>query len=108
MAPRLDATFSALSDPTRRAIMARLARGEATVSELAAPFEISRPAVSKHLNVLVRAGLISRRRAGREVRCRLETKPLVVADQWLGRYRGFWTRQLDQLAHHFQGGEADR
>ncbi len=101
-ARHLDATFAALSDPTRRAILDRLAGGEATVSELAAPFRISRPAVSKHLTVLDRAGLVSRRKDGREVRCRLESAPLAQAEAWLDRYRTFWTRQLEQLASHFE------
>lgn len=99
---RLNATFAALSDPTRRAILDRLAAGEASVSELAAPFRISRPAVSKHLTVLDRAGLVSRRKDGREVRCRLAAEPLAEAEAWLDRYRGFWTRQLGQLASHFE------
>lgn len=108
---RLDATFAALSDPTRRAILDRLARGEASVSELAAPFRISRPAVSKHLAVLDRSGLVSRRKRGREVRCRLEAAPLAEAEAWLDRHRAFWTRQLDQLATHFDKpmeGDTDR
>lgn len=102
-APHLDAAFSALSDPTRRAILTRLARGEATVSQIAAPFDISRPAVSKHLTVLDRAGLVSRRRQGREILCRLEPRPLEEAREWLDRHRGFWNRQLDQLVSRFAG-----
>ena len=101
-ARRLDASFSALSDPTRRAILLRLARGEATVSQIAAPFAISRPAVSKHLTVLNRAGLISRRRQGREVVCRLEPRPLSEAREWLDWHRTFWDRQLAQLVSHFE------
>ena len=103
-ARRLDAAFSALSDPTRRAILIRLARGEATVSQIAAPFDISRPAVSKHLTVLDRAGLVSRRRQGREVLCRLEAEPLGEARAWLDRHRAFWSRQLDQLVSRFEDG----
>jgi DNA-binding transcriptional ArsR family regulator len=101
-ARRLDAAFSALSDPTRRAILIRLARGEATVSQIAAPFDISRPAVSKHLTVLDRAGLVSRHRQGREVLCRLEPGLLGEASEWLDRHRAFWNRQLDQLASRFE------
>lgn len=101
-ARRLDTTFAALSDPTRRAILERLARGEASVSELAAPFRISRPAVSKHLAVLDRSGLVSRQKRGREVRCRLQAAPLAEAEAWLERHRVFWDRQLDRLAAHFE------
>ena len=100
VARRLDATFSALSDPTRRAILVRLIQGEATVSEIAAPFAISRPAVSKHLKVLDRAGLVSRQRDGREVLCRFEAGALIEAGDWLDLHRAFWARQLDQLASH--------
>lgn len=102
LARRLDASFSALSDPTRRAILLRLARGDATVSQIAAPFAISRPAISKHLTVLDRAGLVSRRRQGREVVCRLEPSPLSEAREWLDLHRAFWNRQLDQLVSHFE------
>ena len=102
VARHLDAAFSALSDPTRRAILLRLARGEATVSQIAAPFDISRPAVSKHLTVLDRAGLVSRRRQGREVVCRLDPRPLGEAREWLDRHRAFWNRQLDQLVSRFE------
>ncbi len=94
---RLDATFAALADPTRRAILARLASGEASVTELARPFEISLPAVSKHLKVLERAGLIARGRAAQWRPCRLEAAPLKDASDWLEEYRRFWEQSLDRL-----------
>lgn len=101
MAPdRLDDTFAALADPTRRAILARLASGEATVTELAEPFAISLPAISRHLKVLERAGLISR---GREAQWRprtLQAAPLKEAADWLAQYRRFWERSLDRLEQH--------
>ncbi len=84
---RLDATFAALADPTRRAILARLASGEASVTELAAPFAVSQPAISKHLKVLERAGLVSRSRDAQRRPCRVEAKPLAEATEWLERYR---------------------
>src|SRR5690349_18100760 len=87
---QLDRTFAALADPTRRAILARLAGGEASVTELAAPFAMSQPAISKHLKVLERAGLISRSRDAQKRPCRLEAQPLAVATDWLERYRTFW------------------
>jgi DNA-binding transcriptional ArsR family regulator len=87
---RLDATFAALSDPTRRAILARLTSGEASVAELAEPFAMTQPAISKHLKVLERAGLISRGRDSQRRPSRLESKPLVEVAQWLERYRQFW------------------
>src|SRR5690349_3567149 len=93
----LSATFAALSDPTRRAILARLAHGETSVGDLAAPFEISLPAVTKHLKVLERAGLISRSRAGQVRPCRLEAAPLREAEQWLDEYRRFWEERFDRL-----------
>jgi DNA-binding transcriptional ArsR family regulator len=94
---RLDATFAALADPTRRAILARLASGEAPVTELAAPFAMSQPAISKHLKVLERAGLISRGRDAQRRPCRLEPAPLAQATQWLERYRSFWEGSFDRL-----------
>jgi DNA-binding transcriptional ArsR family regulator len=94
---RLDATFAALADPTRRAILARLASGEAPVTELAAPFAMSQPAISKHLKVLERAGLISRSRDAQRRPCRLEPAPLAQATQWLERYRFFWEGSFDRL-----------
>ena len=99
MAPdRLDTTFAALADPTRRAILTRLALGEASVTALAAPFAISLPAISKHLKVLERAGLIGRGRDAQWRPCRLEPAPLKDAAQWLEQYRGFWEASLDRLA----------
>jgi DNA-binding transcriptional ArsR family regulator len=94
---QLDATFAALADPTRRAILARLAAGEASVNELVEPFDMSQPAISKHLRVLERAGLISRSRDAQRRPCRLEAKPLAEADEWLQRYREFWEASFDHL-----------
>src|SRR5262249_30287474 len=96
----LDATFAALADPTRRAILARLARGQTSVSELAAPFAMSLPAVSKHLSVLEGAGLLTRERDGRVRRCRLEPRPLQSAADWIASYRRFWEQQFDALARY--------
>lgn len=96
-ADRLDATFLALADPTRRAILARLARGEATVGELAEPFAISQPAISKHLKMLERAGLISRAREAQRRPCRLEVKPLEEASHWIERYREQWEVNFSRL-----------
>ena len=93
----LSATFAALSDPTRRAILARLALGESTVSELAEPFSMSLPAVSKHLKVLERAGLISRSRTAQWRPCRLEAGPLRDLSGWLESYRRFWDESFDRL-----------
>ncbi len=97
MSDRLSTTFSALADPTRRAILARLASGEATVTELAEPFEMSLPAVSKHLKVLQRAGLIARGREAQWRPCRLEAAPLQDAADWIEHYRRFWEESLDRL-----------
>ncbi|HEV8609806.1 MAG TPA: metalloregulator ArsR/SmtB family transcription factor [Thermoanaerobaculia bacterium] len=98
MAPdRLDATFAALADPTRRAILARLASGQASVTELAEPFAMSQPAVSKHLKVLERAGLISRSRDAQRRPRRLEAVPLAEATAWLERYRRFWEGNYQRL-----------
>jgi len=94
---RLDRTFGALADPTRRAILARLAAGEASVTELAAPFEMSLPAVSKHLKVLERAGLIARGRERQWRPARLEAGTLKEVAQWTGRYRRFWEESYDRL-----------
>jgi DNA-binding transcriptional ArsR family regulator len=94
---RLSAIFSALADPTRRAILARLSTGEATVTDLAAPFAMSLPAVSKHLKVLERAGLISRGRDAQWRPCRLETQPMKEAADWLEQYRAAWEDRLDRL-----------
>ena len=93
----LDATFAALADPTRRAILARLASGEASVTELAEPFAMSQPAISKHLKVLERAGLISRLRDAQRRPCRLEANPLAEANQWLEGYRQFWEGSFERL-----------
>ncbi len=93
----LDRAFAALADPTRRAIVARLARGEAGVLELAEPFAMSQPAVSKHLKVLETAGLVSRRRDARRNLCRLEPEPLGRLSSWLGTYREFWEASFDRL-----------
>lgn len=94
---QLDNTFMALADPTRRAILARLARGAASVNELAGPFAISLPAVSKHLKVLERAGLISRGREAQYRPCRLEPEPLKAAADWIERYRQMWEERFDRL-----------
>jgi DNA-binding transcriptional ArsR family regulator len=94
---RLSATFSALADPTRRAILFRLTSGEASVSELAEPFALSQPAISKHLKVLERAGLISRARAAQRRPCRLSAAPLAVAHGWLDGYRAFWEQNFKRL-----------
>jgi DNA-binding transcriptional ArsR family regulator len=94
---RLDATFAALADPTRRAILARLALGEASVMELAEPFAMSQPAISKHLKVLERAGLVSRGRDAQRRPCRLEAQPLAEATEWLEAYRQFWEESFERL-----------
>jgi DNA-binding transcriptional ArsR family regulator len=99
---QLSRTFSALADPTRRAILARLARGEATVNELAMPFDMSLPAVSKHLRVLERAGLISRSRDAQWRPARLEAKPLARASVWIDGYKEFWEGSLDSLAERLK------
>jgi DNA-binding transcriptional ArsR family regulator len=96
-AERLDATFAALADPTRRAILARLAKGEATVMELAAPFAISQPAISKHLKVLERAGLIARGRDAQRRPCKLVPGPLRAVDAWIERYRELWEQSFEAL-----------
>jgi DNA-binding transcriptional ArsR family regulator len=101
----LDRMFAALADPTRRAILARLAAGDATVTELAAPFEMSQPAISKHLKVLERAGLVTRGRDAQRRPVRLEAAPLKAATDWLEAYRGFWERRyrkLDALLEELQ------
>ena len=101
----VDATFSALADPTRRAILARLATGEATVAELAEPFAISAPAISRHLNVLAAARLIERRRQGKHRCCSLRGEALEEAHQWLDEYRRFWSNAFDRLDEHLIKGE---
>jgi DNA-binding transcriptional ArsR family regulator len=96
----LSATFAALADPTRRAILARLAEGEASVGELAAPFAMSLPAISKHLGVLERARLIRRRKDAQWRRCALRPEALRHAADWIGQYERFWAESLDRLAQH--------
>ena len=97
---QLSSTFAALADPTRRAILARLALGETSVSELARPFEMSMPAVSKHLKVLERAGLIARGREAQWRPCRLDAGPLKDAASWIDAYRQFWSAHVDALERH--------
>ncbi len=99
---QLSQTFAALADPTRRAILARLAGGEATVNELAEPFDISLQAISKHLKVLERAGLITRGRNAQWRPCRLEVAPLDTASAWIERYRDIWTDRFDRLDQEIQ------
>jgi DNA-binding transcriptional ArsR family regulator len=99
---KLSATFAALADPTRRAILARLASGETSVTELAAPFEMSMPAISKHLKVLERAGLIARGREAQFRPCRLEAGPLKDAAGWMEHYRRFWEQSFDRLDDYLQ------
>ena len=98
----LDLTFAALADPTRRAIIARLAMGEATVNEVAAPFDVSLPAISRHLKVLEQASLIVRSRDGQHRRCRLNAAALRDATAWLEFYRQFWSDSFDRLAAHLR------
>jgi len=106
MPDQLSTTFSALADPTRRAILARLASGEATVTELAEPFEMSLPAVSKHLKVLQRAGLIARGREAQWRPCRLEAAPLQDAADWIEHYRRFWEESFDRLDEYLKEVQA--
>ena len=98
----LDLTFATLADPTRRAILARLASGEASVKELAEPFDMTQPAVSKHLKVLERAGLISRGRDAQRRPARIEAKPLAEAADYIGRYRRFWEEGFDRLDEYLR------
>lgn len=100
--PNLDRTFTALGDSTRRAILNRLAFGDATVGELAQPFRISRPAISKHLRVLERARLVRRRREGRVTRCALDPAAMRDAAKWVDQYRTFWTDRLQRLARYVE------
>ena len=102
IARHLDLTFGALSDATRREILARLAGGEASVGELAEPFNMSRPAISKHLRVLEKAGLVRRTRDGRVSRCELDAAPMQYAADWVGEYRQYWERQLDLLQEYLE------
>src|SRR5580693_7672172 len=99
---RLDATFAALGDATRRGILARLAEGETSVSELAAPYRMSLPAVSKHLRVLEGARLIVRRKNGRVHRCRLAAQPMRSTSEWIAQYRRFWENQFDALTAYLE------
>jgi DNA-binding transcriptional ArsR family regulator len=105
---RLSVVFGALADPTRRAIIARLADGDATVTELAEPFPISLPAISRHLKVLERAGLISRSRSGQWRSSALEAAPLKEATDWMERYRVFWDASFDRLDAHLRRVQKDR
>ena len=100
---QLSLTFAALADPTRRAILARLAQGEASASELAAPFDMTQPAITKHLKVLERAGLISRGRHAQWRPCRLEAAPLREASGWIEQYRQLWEDRLDRLDDYLTG-----
>jgi len=109
--PTLDATFAALADPTRSAILARLASGQASVAELAEPFSMSQPAISKHLRVLERAGLISRSRDAQRRPRRLEARPLAQASEWIEQYRQFWEgnfQRLDALLDQLKAGDKKR
>ena len=105
---QLSTTFAALSDPTRRAILERLAAGEATVTELAAPFAMSLPAVSRHLKVLERAGLISQGRQAQWRPCRLRAAPLADVADWVAHYRRFWEGSFDRLEEHLRTIRNDR
>src|SRR5580765_8528097 len=102
MSDRLTATFAALADPTRRAILGRLARGEASVTELAEPFDMSLPGISKHLKVLERAGLIERGREAQWRPCRLKATPLKEVADWVEHYRRFWDESLDRLDEYLK------
>jgi DNA-binding transcriptional ArsR family regulator len=107
-ADHLSTTFAALADPTRRAILARLISGEASVTELAEPFEMSMPAISKHLKVLERAGLIARGREAQWRPCRLEARPLREVSEWVAHYRRFWEERLDRLDAYLRGLETGK
>ncbi|MDP6345816.1 MAG: metalloregulator ArsR/SmtB family transcription factor [Alphaproteobacteria bacterium] len=107
MKDHLSTTFAALADPTRRAILAHLAKGEATVNDLAEPFEISLPAVSRHLKVLERAGLIERRKQAQFRRCALRPEALREAADWIEHHARFWEEQLDALASYLRDGDTD-
>lgn len=104
----LSTTFAALADPTRRAILARLAAGEMSVTELAKPFDMSLPAISKHLKVLEKAGLIERGREAQWRPCRLQAAPLKSASDWIEQYREFWEGSLDRLADYLQDLKASQ
>jgi DNA-binding transcriptional ArsR family regulator len=103
----LDGVFGALSDPTRRAIVARLSQGETPLTRLAEPFDMSLPAVSKHVRVLIAAGLVAQEKRGRTRFCRLEREPLQAAGVWIASYADFWRGQLDSLAAHMHGPAPD-
>jgi DNA-binding transcriptional ArsR family regulator len=105
---RLSNTFAALADPTRRAILARLASGQASVTELAAPFQMTMPAVSKHLKVLERAGLIARGREAQWRPCRLEGEPLRDVADWMEQYRRFWDESFDRLDDYLQSIQKEK
>src|ERR1700756_4823220 len=105
---QLSVVFAALADPTRRAILARLAEGDATVTELAEPFSISMPAISRHLKVLQRAGLISRSRSGQWRSSTLQAAPLKEATDWMERYRQFWDESFERLDAHLRRVQQDR
>ena len=104
----LDRIFRALSDPTRRAILHRLAEGDAPVSELAAPFDMSLPAFTKHLNVLRRAGLLETEKSGRVRRCHIDHRPLQQVADWIAEYRQFWDTRLDRLDDYFKKSATDK
>jgi DNA-binding transcriptional ArsR family regulator len=104
----LSRTFAALADPTRRAILTRLATGDATVNQLAEPFALTQQAVSKHIKVLERAGLVSRARAAQSRPCRLETDQFDNAAEWIGRHRRIWQERYDRLDEHLSAVQADR
>lgn len=105
---RLNLVFAALADPTRRALVRRLERGATTVGDLASPFEMSRPAISKHLDVLEHAGLVVRVRAGRETHCSLRPTALKPVDSWIARYRQHWVHRLDALADYLENEENEK
>src|ERR1700675_2850803 len=104
----LNQTFAALADPTRRAIVARLAKGDATVGELAGPFKISMPAISRHLKVLEQASLITNERQGKHRRCRLKPEALTSAAEWIEFHRSFWSGSLDRLGARLQANRDDQ
>src|SRR3954466_11127715 len=108
MTDHLSATFAALADPTRRAILARLVTGETSVKDLARPFDMSLPAISKHLKVLERAGLIARGREAQWRPCRIEAKPLKQASDWISHYEQFWTESFDRLDAYLQRLKKDQ
>ncbi|MEQ9366033.1 MAG: metalloregulator ArsR/SmtB family transcription factor [Leptospirales bacterium] len=105
---KLDATFAALSDPTRRSILSRLSQGPATVGELADPFDMSLPAISKHLKVLEGAGLIRREKSGRNFNCSLQTEAMQEAAEWIAGYRDFWDRNLRSLDRYLKSARGGR